>query len=53
MVHERRLRKALRLANEQAGTLDSWGEVEAELSAMLDAFIERWLGPAKNRTRDG
>jgi hypothetical protein len=55
-VPERRLRRAMLVAREHAGQsvdLDTWGDVEAELMTVVDAFIERWLGPAKNRTRDG
>jgi hypothetical protein len=47
-VHARRLAAALRKSNPEAGELDTWAAVEAELAAMLEAFIERWLGKKPN-----
>jgi hypothetical protein len=47
-VHARRLAAALRKSNPQAGELETWPEVEAELTAMLEAFIDRWLGKNPN-----
>jgi hypothetical protein len=47
-VHARRLAAALRQANPQAGELATWPEVEAELAAVVAAFIERWLGKKPN-----
>ena len=46
-VHARRLTAALRQANPQAGALDTWPEIEAELTAVVAAFIERWIGEKK------
>jgi hypothetical protein len=38
----------LRAANPRAGELDSWPDVEAELAAVVEAFIQRWLGKIPN-----
>jgi hypothetical protein len=46
-VHARRLAAALRQANPQAGELATWPAVEAELAAVVAAFIERWIGEKK------
>ena len=46
-VHARRLIAALCRSNPQAGELDSWPAVEAELALVVEAFCEQWLGPAK------
>ena len=46
-MHARRLTAALRQANPQAGALDTWPEIEAELTAVVAAFIERWIGEKK------
>jgi hypothetical protein len=43
-LHARRLAAALRKANPQAGELGTWAEVEAELTAVIDEFVERWIG---------
>jgi hypothetical protein len=43
-LHARRLAAALRKANPEAGELDTWPEVEAELTAMIEAWVERWIG---------
>jgi hypothetical protein len=43
-AHHRRLVAALRKANPQAGELDAWPEVEAELAAIVEEFITRWVG---------
>ena len=47
-VHARRLAAALRKANPQAGELNTWPEVEAELAAVVDAFVDRWVGKKAN-----
>jgi hypothetical protein len=47
-VHARRLVAGLRKANPQAGTLETWPAVEAELAAVVAAFIERWIGKKPN-----
>jgi hypothetical protein len=47
LVHVRRLRAALaalRKANSRAGSLDSWDEIEAELAAVVEEFVVRWVG---------
>jgi hypothetical protein len=46
-IHARRLRAALRAANKEAGELETWPEVEAELMAVVEAFIDRWLSGKK------
>lgn len=38
--------------NERKPACASPAEIEAELTAVVLAFIERWLGPKRNRTRD-
>jgi hypothetical protein len=47
-LHARRLAAALRKANPQAGELATWPDVEAELAAVVEAFIERWIGKKPN-----
>jgi hypothetical protein len=47
-VHARRLIAALHKANPQANGLDTWPEVEAELVAVVEAFVERWLKSKPN-----
>ena len=47
-INARRLAAALRRANPQAGELATWPEVEAELQAVAEALIERWLGKNPN-----
>jgi hypothetical protein len=47
-VNARRLAAALRAANPRAGELETWPEVEAELTAVVAAFIDRWLGKKPN-----
>jgi hypothetical protein len=44
-VHRRRLIAAMGRANPaRAGELETTAEVEAELQAIVDAFVTRWLG---------
>jgi hypothetical protein len=43
----RRLIVALRAANPAVGDLDTRTAIEAELQSVVEAFIERWVGPAK------
>jgi hypothetical protein len=47
-VHARRLAAALRKANPLAGELGTWPEIEAELTAVLEAFVDRWIGKNPN-----
>jgi hypothetical protein len=47
-VHARRLAAALRKANPQAGELAAWSDVEAELAAVIEAFVDRWIGKNPN-----
>jgi hypothetical protein len=47
-LHARRLAAALRKANPQAGELEAWPEIEAELAAVIEAFIDRWIGKNPN-----
>jgi hypothetical protein len=46
-VPTRRLRAAMQAANPDAGMLDTREALEAELAAVIDAWIVRWLGPAR------
>jgi hypothetical protein len=43
-MHRKRLVAAMRCANPGAGDLATTAQVEAELQALVDAFIVRWLG---------
>jgi hypothetical protein len=47
-VHACRLAAALRKSNPVAGELETWPEIEAELTAVIEAFIERWIGKKPN-----
>lgn len=46
-VPTRRLRAAMQAANPNAGELDTPGALEAELAAVVEAWIARWLGPPR------
>ena len=43
----RQLIAAMRCANPDVGELATKAEIEAELQAVDDAFIVRWVGPPK------
>jgi hypothetical protein len=43
----KRLRAALRAANQTCGPLDNREALEAELHAVIEAFVTRWVGPRK------
>jgi hypothetical protein len=46
-VPTRRLVTAMRVSNPAVGELDTKGAVETELTEVVEAFVERWIGPAK------